>query len=72
MHQIIGVGDIAPEMNPQFQNGKCLGTGAVDNSSTQGVPTPIGETPSSALQEVLRVCLLKRSLASSESGRSER
>jgi hypothetical protein len=58
MHQIIGVGDIAPEMNPQFQDGKCLGTGAVDNPSTQAVPTSIGETSSIALQEVLRVCLL--------------
>jgi hypothetical protein len=58
VHQIIGVGDIAAQMNPQFQDGKCLGTGAVYNSSTQGVPTSIGETPSFTLQEVLRVCLL--------------
>lgn len=62
MHQIIGVRDIAPEMNPQFQDGKCLGASAVDDSSPQGVPTSFGETPSVALQEGVRVCLLAQAI----------
>ena len=62
MHQIIGVGDIAPEMNAQFQDGKCLGTRTVDNSPTPGVPTSLGETPSFALQEGRRVCLLAQAI----------
>jgi hypothetical protein len=52
MHYIFGAGDVAAEMNPQLQDGKCLRPGAVDNSSTQSVPTSFGKTPSFALQEV--------------------
>lgn len=62
MHQIIGARDIAAEMNPQFQDGECLETGAVDNSATRRVPTSIRKTPSLALQEVLRVCLLAQAI----------
>jgi hypothetical protein len=39
-------------MNTQFQDGEGLGAAAVHDSSTDGVPTSVSETPAFALQEV--------------------
>lgn len=62
VHQIFRVGDIAAEMNTQFQDGKGLGAGAVHNSSTDGVPTSVSETPAFALQEAFRILLLAQTI----------
>ncbi len=62
MHQIIGVGDIAAEMNAQFQDSERLGAGAVHDPSTDRVPTSVRETPAFALQEVFRILLLAQTI----------
>jgi len=62
VHQIFRVGDIAAEMNTQFQDGEGLGAGAVHDSSTDGVPTSVSETPAFALQEVFGVLPLAQTI----------